>query len=100
MQNTEKKGTDPRSYTYFMVQMRTQFTTEYFTRIFSNWNQAYNFFLKNKADMIMELDNADEYEVLQDTEYHFSADYESCVRTITIEGLDLSDNQSLNTFFK
>ena len=81
-------------YDLFMVQYRTTYTSEYDTRIFKDFAQAQDFFLQSKSEMIQDARSYDDYELNTDNETELSIDYGDRYHTITIEGIDLSDNDN------
>ena len=89
-------------YSHFMVQYRTTYTSEYMTRIFTDFKTAEDFFLQSKAEMIDEARSHNDYEIQEDTAHELCIDYDDRYQTISFEGIDLSDNDNelKRSFFK
>ena len=89
-------------YSHFMVQYRTTYTSEYMTRIFTDFKTAEDFFLQSKAEMIDDARSSADYEIQVDTAHELCMDYEDRYQTISLEGIDLSDADSelKRSFFK
>ena len=89
-----EKPKDIKEYSYFVVQLRTTYTSEYQTRLFANFDSAYDFFLQSKSEMIDDARGFGWYEVTTDEEYNICINYDDRVQEITLEGLELSDTDA------
>ena len=89
-------------YDLFMVQLRTTYTSEYSTRIFTDFLQAQDFFLQSKSEMIDDARSHTDYEVITDDNREICIEYNDRYQSITLEGIDKSctDNELKRSFFK
>ena len=62
-------------YDLFMVQLRTTYTSEYSTRIFTDFLQAQDFFLQSKSEMIDDARSHTDYEIVTDDSTEICIDY-------------------------
>ena len=86
-------------YSLFVVQVKTTYTSESYIRVFDNYEYAYDCFLLNKSQMIQEMRNDDNYEVVIDRQYEFTAEYDSITHMLSIEGVDLTDTSTNYSMF-
>ena len=91
-----------KEYKLFMVQYRTNYTSEYSTRMFNYYTAAQDFFLQSKAEMIEDARSHSEYEILEDDNTELCIEYDDRCQRISIEGIDLSDDddETKRSFFK
>jgi hypothetical protein len=78
----------------WMIQYRTTYTSEYSSRIFTKYSTAKDFWHQSKAEMIADAREHSEYEVCEDSDTELCIEYDDRYQCISIEGIEVSDNEN------
>ena len=97
MQGAQKKSM--KNYNVYIVESKCSYLNESDTKVFNNFDYAYDCFMLNKSEMIKEMRNDDEYNVISDEKYAFTAEYDELLHSLTLKGFNFTEEAKYYTMF-